>query len=87
MSDSTDTETGFQAWLKGEPESIQRLAVEFAPGTQFNFDDGAVWLIGYRADDILIVVKVNPRIDFASAMASERLYMCADCVRKAITKH
>ena len=86
MAAPTGSWDDYRAWLKTRPEPIQRLAAEFDIGSQFNFADGVMWLLGYSGGDMLIMVGVDPMADYDVAVSAERVYMHADCLRKSILR-
>ena len=68
-------------WLAERPESVQRLADKFPPGSTVNVNDEEVHIVGYTEGNELIVSKIDPYLDYNASMAS-RETICADCVKK-----
>jgi hypothetical protein len=69
-----------EEWLASRPACVQALAREFPVGSKLEIHGTVMHLIGYTEADRLIVTPLNPRKDFAAAVAAQE-YVCASHFR------
>lgn len=67
-------------WIASKPECVRKLIDEFPPFSVFALDGVTWYLIGWTESDRLIVSRVDPHVDYETAMAS-REHICAQHLR------
>jgi hypothetical protein len=68
----------WEQWVASRPESVQKLAKEFPPGTRIKVRGQLAYLIGYTEGDSLIFSIIDPNRDFDKSMRDEnKRYVCA----------
>lgn len=78
---NADIKSAFDQWLATRPESVQKLAKEFPPGTAIEVNGRKLYLLGYNENDMLIVSETWPGEDYKKANATKE-YICASHVRE-----
>lgn len=80
--------TDWEEWLASRPESVQKLAREFPPGTVFRMPDSTMMhVIGYTENNGVIASTVDPIKDWDGAMNKKTQSVAhAHCLRDAIQK-
>lgn len=66
-----ETQKQWQEWIESRPPSVQQLAAKFPPESKFVIHGVRYYLLGYTEDEVLIVTKVNPALEYESAMESK----------------
>jgi len=68
-----------EQWLATRPETVQRTARRYPPGTRFNMHGRVMHVISYEEDGGLSVTPLDPSEDYKGAVA-QRQPVCPCCV-------